>query len=180
MRFVRPLFVVLLVLSLPRLTAPQTLQHIQVLEVILKTYDVTRMETLVYLRVFSDGSAEAHPMREVDFRTLALKQAQISPNDLAKLREILNPSNTQRLEPKYEQSWGNKDFGSEWRVTIGQGESKKTVILENFQPFLARSKKKPYPEEIEKLGCIVWKLRTEVTGEPLERNYLRGCQDLGY
>jgi len=119
-------------------------------------------------------------MREVDFRTLALKQAQISPNDLAKLREILNPSNTQGLEPKYEQYWGNKDFGSEWRVTIGQGENKKIVILENFQPFLARSKKKPYPEEIEKLGCIVWKLRTEVTGEPLERNYLRGCQDLGY
>jgi hypothetical protein len=51
MRFVRPLFVVLLVLSLPRLTAPQTLQHIQVLEVILKTYDVTRMETLVYPRM---------------------------------------------------------------------------------------------------------------------------------
>jgi hypothetical protein len=180
MRCLRPLFVVLLVLSLPKLTDPQTLQHIQMFEVILKTYDVTRTETLVYLRVFSDGSAEAHPMREVDFRTLALKQAQISPNDLAKLREILNPSNTQRLEPKYEQSWGNKDFGSEWRVTIGQGESKKTVVLENFQPFLARSKKKPYPEEIEKLGCIVWKLRTEVTGEPLERNYLRGCQDLGY
>jgi len=180
MRCLRPLFVVLLVLSLPKLTNPQTIQHIRMFEVILKTYDVTRTETLVYLRVFSDGSAEAHPMREVDFRTLALKQAQISPNDLAKLREILNPSNTQRLEPKYEQSWGNKDFGSEWRVTIGQGESKKTVILENFQPFLARSKKKPYPEEIEKLGCIVWKLRTEVTGEPLERNYLRGCQDLGY
>ncbi len=180
MRCIRPLFVVLLVLSLPKLTDPQTLQHGQILEVILKTYDVSRIETLVYLRVFSDGSAEAHPMREVDFRTLALKHAQISPNDLAKLREILNPSNTRGLEPKYEQYWGNKDSGSEWRVTIGQGESMKIVLLENFQPFWARSKKKPYPAEIEKLGCIVWKLRTEVTGEPLERYYLRGCQDLGY
>jgi hypothetical protein len=55
MRWIRPLFVVLLAISLPKLTDPQTLQHSQILEVILKTYDVTRLETLVYLRVFSDG-----------------------------------------------------------------------------------------------------------------------------
>jgi len=180
MHHIRPLFVVLLALSLPQLADPQALQHSQILEVILKTYDISRVETLVYLRVFSDGAAEAHPMREVDFRTLALKQAQISPNDLAKLREVLSPSNTQRLEPKYEQYWGNKDFGREWQITIGQGDGKKILILENFQPFWARAKKKPYPSEIEKLGCIIWKLRTEVTGEPLERDYLRGCQGLGY
>jgi hypothetical protein len=180
MRRIRPLFAVLLVLAFPKLTDPQSLQHSQLLEVILKTYDVTRMETLVYLRVFSDGFAEAHPMREVDFRTLALRQGLISPEELAKLREVLNPSATQRLEPKYEQYWGNKDSGSEWQVTIGEGESKKIIILENFQPFWARAKKKPYPNEIEKLGCIIWKLRTEVTGEPLEKYYLRGCRDWGY
>jgi hypothetical protein len=180
MRRIRPLFAVLLLLSLPKLTGPQTLDHNQILEVILKTYDVTRIETLVYLRVFSDGSAAAHPMREVDFRTLALKQAQIPPSDLAKLREALNPQNTKRLEPKYAQYWGNKDSGSEWQVTIGEGESKKLIILDNFQPFWARAKKKPYPAEIERLGCTIWKLRTEVTGEPLEKYYIRGCEDLGY
>jgi hypothetical protein len=54
------------------------------------------------------------------------------------------------------------------------------AILENFQPFLARTKKKPYPAELERLGCLVWKLRTKVTGEPLERNYVAGCRGLGY
>jgi hypothetical protein len=37
---------------------------------------------------------------------------------------------------------------------------------EHFNPFL-------------KLGCIIWELRTKVTGEPLERNYVAGCRELG-
>src|SRR5713226_4024850 len=170
-------FLLLLSLALPRVADSQDAQQNRLLEVILTTYDINRTETLVYLRVFSNGSAEAHPMREVDFRTLALKKAQISPNDLVKLREVLSASKTKSLEPKYERYWGNKDFGDEWQVTIGQGDSKKTIILGNFQPFLARIKKKPYPAEVEKFGCIIWELRTKVTGEPLERDYVRGCRE---
>jgi hypothetical protein len=173
-------FLLLLSLALPKLVDPQESQQNLLLEVIRTTYDVSRTETLVYLRVFSDGSAEAHPMREVDFRTLALKKAQISPVDLAKLREVLSPSKTQGLDPKYERYWGNIDFGNEWQITIGQGDNKKTIVLGNFQPFLARTKKKPYPTEVEKLGCIIWELRTKVTGEPLERNYVGGCREWGY
>jgi hypothetical protein len=77
----------------------------------------------------------------------------------------------------------NKDFGQTWQVTIGQGDGKKSIILENFEPFLARTKKKPYPSDLEKLGCLVWELRTKVTGEALERDYVGGtggCQELGY
>ena len=73
-------------LGLPRPVDPQESQRTLLLEVILTTYDISRTETLVYLRVFSDGSAEAHPMREVDFRTLALRKAQVS-------RSVVLPSN---------------------------------------------------------------------------------------
>jgi hypothetical protein len=51
------------------------------LDAIATTYDIHRTETLVYLRVYSDGFAEAHPTHEVDCRTLALKQAQIPAPD---------------------------------------------------------------------------------------------------
>lgn len=180
MKHIQVPFLLLLLLALPRLVNPQESERRLLLEVILTTYDVSRTETLVYLRVFSDGYAEAHPMREVDFRTLALKKTQISPSDLIKLGEVLSPSRTQGLDPKYERNWGNIDFGNEWEVTIGQDDSKKTIVLENFQPFLARTKKKPYPAEVEQLGCIIWELRQKVTGEPLERNYLSGCRELGY
>lgn len=173
-------FLFLLSLTIPKLAAQQESSKSPLLEVILTTYDVSRTETLVYLRVFSDGHAEAHSMRQVDFRNLALKQAQVSPTELATLSEFLTSSKTQQLAPKYERYWGNIDFGQTWEITIGQGETKKSIILENFQPFLARTRKKPYPAELEKLGCLIWELRTKVTGEPLERNYVAGCQKLGY
>jgi len=173
-------FLFLLALALPRPVIPQESQRTPLLEVILTTYDVSRTETLVYLRVFSDGSAEAHPMREVDFRTLALKTASLPPSGLATLSEFLSSSTVQHLDTKYDRSWGNIDFGQTWKITIAQGGSQKSIILENFQPFLARTKKKPYPAELERLGCFVWKLRTKVTGEPLERDYVAGCRELGY
>ena len=49
------------------------------------TYDISRTETLIYLRVFSAGLAEGHSTAKVDRRELALKQLQVPPNDLAKL-----------------------------------------------------------------------------------------------
>jgi hypothetical protein len=170
----------LLSLAFPGVVEPQESHGTLLLEVILTTYDVSRTETLVYLRVFSNGSAEAHPMREVDFRTLALKKASIPPSELATLSQFLGSSNVQHLDAKYERSWGNIDFGQTWQITIAQDGSQKSMVLENFQPFLARTKKKPYPAELERLGCLVWKLRTKVTGEPLERNYIAGCRELGY
>jgi hypothetical protein len=173
-------FLLLFSLAFPSLVDPQESQRTLLLDVILTTYDVSRTETLVYLRVFSNGSAEAHPMREVDFRTLTLKTASIPPSDLVSLSEFLSSSKVQHLGSKYERYWGNIDFGETWQITIAQGGSQKSIVLENFQPFLARTKKKPYPAELEKLGCRIWELRTKVTGEPLERNYVTGCQKLGY
>jgi hypothetical protein len=176
-------FLVLLTLGPMRLAHAQESQRTPLLEVILTNYDTARTETLVYLRVFSDGSAEAHPMREIDFRTLALKKARLSSNDLSTLRELLGSSQVQQLDPEYSRYWGNKDFGHKWQIMIAQGDKTKSIVLENFEPFLARTKKKPYPVAIEKLGCRVWELRTKVTGEPLERNYLGGrggCRELGY
>ena len=116
----------------------------------------------------------------MDFRNVALRQAQLSQTEFATLSEFLGSSKVLQLAPKYERYWGNIDFGQSWEITIAQGENKKSILLENFQPFLARTKKKPYPGELEKLGCLIWELRTKVTGEPLERNYVAGCLKLGY
>ncbi len=117
----------LLLLTLPELAEPQQPNRILLLDVIRTTYNIERTETLVYLRVYTDGFTEAHPMYEVDFRTLALKQAQIPASDLARLREVLSPSKTQGLANKYERYWGNIDFGNKWEITIGEGDGKKTI-----------------------------------------------------
>jgi hypothetical protein len=176
----RVLLSLLVLLTITGVAVPQETPRTLLIEVILKTHDIQRKETLVYVRVFSDGSAEAHPSYEVDFRTLSLKHAQVPSADMAELREILSSRNTQGLESKYDRFWGNVDFGNEWDVTIGEGENKKAIILSNFQPSLARSRNQPYPVEIEKIGCIVWELRRNVFNEPLGHDYIRGCREWGY
>jgi uncharacterized membrane protein len=143
------------------------------------SWSVERDETLLYLRVYSDGFAEADPMREVDFRHLKLKEKQLSSEELATLTSLLADTETVQLLPKYSSFWGNKDFGYKYEITMS-GPSRKQLQLVNFQPFLARKQGKPYPKQLEKLGCSVWKLRTKVSGEPLEKDWLKGCAELGY
>ena len=119
-------------------------------------------------------------MRKVDFRNIEFKSRQLPDDELASLRKLLTDPATAALAPKYLRHWGDKDFGHKWDITISKDSEKKLIELENFQPFLARKLGKPYPRQLEKLGCSTWKLRVEVTGEPLERQWLRGCQELGY
>jgi hypothetical protein len=180
MKCLRLLFTLLFAATAVSALISQDPGKTQVLEVVATTYDISRTETLVYLRLFSDGSAEAHPTRKIDFRNLDLKHAQLSSSDVTSLREFLAPTRTGKWDNKYERFWGNKDFGNTWEITIGQGKDKMTITLTNFQPFLAREKKKPYPADIEKLGCTIWGLRTKVVNEPLDRDYITGCKNLGY
>jgi hypothetical protein len=150
------------------------------LDVVKKSYDVEGDETLIYLRVYSDGLAEAHPMREVDFRHVVFLKKQLSPQELDNVRSLLTDPATRALARRYERFWGNKDFGYQYHVSNLASEKKQITDLVSFQPFAAREQKKPYPPQLERLGCMIWKLRVEVTGEALEKDWLRGCADLGY
>ena len=180
MRYWTKCLYILLVLAFLTPAKAQQSSRALLLEAIATTYDIHRTETLVYLRVYSDGFAEAHPTHEVDFRTLALKQAQIPAPELARLQELLASPKIRALNDEYERNWGAIDFGTRLVITVHQDESRKTITLINFQPFLARRKKQPYPVEIEKLGCIIWELRTNVFKEPPDKDYVRGCQEWGY
>ena len=180
MKYLCWLFMAFLLTTLPNTLVSQDSEKTQVLEVVVTTHDVSRTETLIYIRVYSDGSAEAHPTREVDFRNLVLKHAQIPPSEMVALQESLSPSRTQNWDSKYARFWGNKDFGDEWTITLGDGNQKKEIRLVNFRPFLARVKKRPYPTDIEKLGCTIWELRAKVVAEPLEKDYLSGCRNWVY
>jgi hypothetical protein len=150
------------------------------LEVIRNSWGVERDETLVYLRVYSDGLAEAHPMKKVDFRHIEFMKKQLSGDQVSKLRSLLADPATVRLLPEYSRYWGNKDFGFRYEITLSGSSKKQVIELLNFQPFLARKRGEPYPKQVERLGCSVWKLRAEVSGESLEKDWLRGCTGLGY
>jgi len=74
--------------------------------------------------------------------------------ELARLKELLGSPKIRALNDEYERNWGAVDFSTKFAVRLGQDQNRKTITLINFQPFLARQKKQPYPVEIGKLGCI--------------------------
>jgi hypothetical protein len=166
-------------LFVARESGQQTPARTVLLEVVRNSWDVQRDETLVYVRVYTDGFAEAHPMRKVDFRNIQFETKQLSGGELAALGNLLSDPAVAQLQPEYSRSWGNKDFGYNYIVAIF-GPFQKKVELVNFQPFLARKEGKPYPKQLEKLGCTVWRIRSEVSGELLEKDWLKGCAELGY
>jgi len=166
-------------LAAPQIASKHSSERTPLLEVVRTSWSVERDETLLYLRVYSDGFAEADPMKQVDFRDIKLKSKQLSDENIAALTSLLAEPETAKLLPEYSSFWGNKDFGYKYEIAIS-GPTRKQLRLVNFQPFLARKEGKPYPKQLEKLGCSVWKLRSEVTGEPLEKDWLKGCAELGY
>jgi hypothetical protein len=82
------------------------------------------------------------------------------------------------LKNDYSRYWRNRDFGYEWKITIPS--QNRVIDLTNFQPFMAQERKKPYPAQLVKLGCSIWRLRVDVSDERLEKNWLRGCEELGF
>jgi hypothetical protein len=122
----------LILLYFPAFSAPaegQQSSRTSLLEAIATTRDIHRTETLVYLRVYSDGFAEAHPTHEVNFRTLALKQAQIPAPELARLKELLASPKIPALDDEYERNWGAVDFSTKLVITIGPDQNGKTITL---------------------------------------------------
>src|SRR5258708_29575089 len=96
----------------------QNRERTVLLEVIRDSWDAQRQETLVYLRVYSDGFAEAHPMKKVDFRHVEFQKKQLSSNKLAALSGLLPAPDTAQLLPKYSSYWRNQHFGYKYEITI--------------------------------------------------------------
>jgi len=100
-------------------------------------------------------SAEAHPMREVDFRTLALRKAQISSSELGTLRELLRSSKVQHLDPQYNRYWGSvEDFGQTWQIAIVGSDSKKSIVYTTFNRFSPARKRNLTLPKLKNLAVL--------------------------
>jgi hypothetical protein len=108
------------------------------MEVLRNSWDVERDETLVYLRVYSDGFAEAHSMRKIDFRNIQFLSKQLPGDELAALKKLLSDPATGQLAPEYSRFWGNKDFGYKYDIVI---RSRQTYRTGEF-PAISRSTKR--------------------------------------
>jgi hypothetical protein len=73
-----------------------------VLEVINKHFTVGRKIPSVYLRVFSDGTAECHTVRYAGDEPNVVKKEALTPDELGKLEAVLDNQDLLNVNKRYE------------------------------------------------------------------------------
>ena len=142
-----------------------------ILEVINRHFTMGRKIPSVYLRVFSDGTAECHTLRYTGDEAETVKKEKLTQEELGRLKTLIDPPELLNVKKRYELMRAVVDSWMEWNIKVPhKGGAQKIQVL-NFSPESAREKNQPYPDALVKLGCSIWKLRHDVYGdEPYDLN----------
>jgi hypothetical protein len=136
-----------------------------ILEVINRHFTVGEKIRSVYVRVFSDGSAECHTEKYSD-EPDNVKRKVLAPDDFERLKALLKQPELLSVKPRYGLVAPVIDSWMEWTIKIPHGQNVQTIEVANFNPTAAKESKKPYPDVLVKLGCSIWMIRSGVYGDP--------------
>jgi hypothetical protein len=142
------------------------------LEVINRHFTVGRKIRSVYLRVFSDGTAECHTEKywnEPD----SVKRKVLAPEDFQRIKALLQQPELLSGQPRYELMAPVIDSWMEWTIKVPHGQNVQTIEVANFNPTAAKERKTPYPDGLVKLGCSIWKMRSDVYADEVAAGQAR-------
>jgi len=135
-----------------------------ILEVINRHFTVGKKIPSVYLRVSSNGTAECHTEKywqEPDI----VKTKVLPPEDFEALKALLKQPELSSVKHRYERMYLVIDSWMEWNIKIRHAGDVQTIEVAGFSPAAAKGRNQPYPDILVKLGCSIWKLRSEVYGD---------------
>jgi hypothetical protein len=138
-----------------------------VLEVIATHTTLASEDKYVYLRVFSDGTAEwQSSMLSNSQKTehLAVKKT-LTQDEFIRIKSAVSEPKLAAVGPRYETRYAIVDTSTEWTIKIQRPGQPQIIQVLEFSPGLARTMKHPYPDALVKLGCNIKKLRVDVSGE---------------
>lgn len=135
-----------------------------ILEVINRHFTVGRKIRSVYLRVYSDGTAECHTEKYWDEPDI-VKHKTLDAGELQRLQAVLDNPELPHASEKYGLMAPVLDSWMEWNIRVPHGWHAQKIKVLNFSPASARNKNQAYPSAVLKLGCSIWKLRNEVYGD---------------
>ncbi len=148
----------------PRVTANM------ILEVIATHATSESEDKYVYLRVFSDGTAECETSRHrnSESKEFPTVKKMLSQDELIRIKSMASDPKLATLGPKYETRYAIVDSWTEWTIKIQRttGDSQIIEVLE-FSPDLAKVMKHPYPDALVRLGCSIAKSRADVSGDSI-------------
>jgi len=135
-----------------------------ILEVINRHFTVGKRIRSVYLRVFSNGTAECHTEKYWDEPDIVKKKV-LAPEDFEALRTLLAQPELLSVKHRYERMYPVIDSWMEWNIKILHAGDVQTIEVAGFSPAAAKGSDQPYPDVLVKLGCSIWKLRNDVYGD---------------
>ena len=138
-----------------------------ILEIIATHATMASEVRYVYLRVFSDGTAEYQSSKHSDAvkNEVPVIKKTLTPDEFKKIRSVLSEPKLATLKPRYETRYAIVDTWTEWTVKIQRSGQTQSIQVLEFSPGLARAMKHPYPDALVRLGCNIEKLRADISGE---------------
>lgn len=123
-----------------------------------------------YVRVFSDGHAEAQtftlksPFEKPQLTTVTTT---LSRERFAAVEHLLDDSEVMDLDSRYPQRISKVvlDFFTVWHIRLRHRGSEQQLEVVEFAPVAAKQRGQPYPNALVKLGCVIAMTRAETIGE---------------
>ncbi len=129
------------------------------LEVVNRHFTIGKKIPSVYLRLFSDGTAECHTMNSGEKDAVKIKHLQ--PKEFAEVQTVLNQPGLRDVKGRYELPRMVFDSWMEWDLRIGDSAPLQNVTVS----FAGSAGQRGYPDALRRLGCLIVKLRNEVYGD---------------
>jgi hypothetical protein len=138
-----------------------------VLEVTATRTTMANEVTYVYLRVFSDGTAECQSSRHSNSenRELLTVKKTLTQDEFTRIKSVMVEPKLAAVGPKYETRYAIIDTSTAWTIKIQRSGQPQIIQVIEFSPGLARTMKHPYPDALVKLGCNIQKIRADVASE---------------
>ena len=149
--------------------------HKIILEVMNRHFTMGKKIPSLYVRVFSDGTAECHTEKYNKEKDVA-KMKVLSVDEFERLKAAMNEPDLLNVKEKYGLMHFVVDSWMEWDIAVQHASGVQRIKVASFSPASAREKLQPYPDALVKLGCSILEIRDDVYGDA--RPYLQyDCPD---
>jgi hypothetical protein len=105
-----------------------------VLEVIATHTTMASEDGCMYLRVFSDGSAECQPSKHSDSekKELLVIKKTLTQDEFIRIRSVVSEPTLATVKPKYETRYAIVDTWTDWTIKIHHRDNHKSSNSWNF------------------------------------------------
>ena len=89
----------------------------------------------------------------------------VSEKEFERIRSLLLDAELLNLRSVYKSRLDVIDAGTSWDVRIPHGDHQQSIQVIGFAPDDAKRLKRPYPDALVRLGCLIDKTRSDVTAD---------------